>query len=177
MSNYWKSYYYMKRKPFIIAYNDKFTTEINRGVYSDYFLHMKTILHELCHQHQIWYTNKFYNTYSNAQNDNQSWYRTKQGKDFIKTIGYIYDDEEGYYLEENNTYNLGGIYSTYPIELAAEVCANYMLEKIYENYYPELFENMMIEGRGLRSAVITPETIEWMEEYVVVTSPATASRR
>ena len=109
----------MKHRPFIIAYNDILTDtkDISKGIYSDYFLHMITILHELCHQHQKWYTNKFYNTYSNAKNDSQSWYRTKQGKDFINTVGYIYDEEEGYYLEEDNPYNFGGIDSTSPIEL------------------------------------------------------------
>ena len=167
ISNYADLYYYMSRQSFIIAYNDHFTTEIDKGIYSDYFSHIQTILHELCHQHQDWYTNKFYKTYDSVKYNNQNWYKTTQAKEFISTIGYIYDEEEGYYLEEDNPYNFVSVYySTSPLEFSAEVCSNYMLETIYKNEHPELFEGVI--ERGLRNAMITPETIEWMEKYVAV---------
>ena len=58
MSNYRRSYTYMRHQPFVIVYNDKSEKDLADGAYSDYYLsYVKTILHEVCHQRQKWYFN------------------------------------------------------------------------------------------------------------------------
>lgn len=161
ISNYRRSFYYMRHQPFIIASNDRSEKDLSEGPYSDYFYHVKTILHEMCHQRQDWYLNKFYSTYDDAELRGAGWYRTIEGREFIEVTGYEHSREEGYYLEDDSEYNFGGNQS--PIELAADVCAWYILEeKILKNYYPEFYEE------NIRNAILTPEIIKWVEKYFIV---------
>lgn len=79
----------------------------------------------------------------------------------IAVAGYKYNEDKGWRLAEDSQYDFGGNQS--PIELAADVCAWYILEeKILKDDYPGLYESKA------RNAKLTPETIAWVEKYMIV---------
>ena len=126
-----------------------------------YMSHVRLIMHELCHQQQRWYTNKFYHTHDLAnRGEYQHWRDTQAGQDLIESAGYVQDAEGDWVIPMGSPYRNGGYHT--PKELSASVCAGYLIEKVYESDYPT----------ARRSAVpkrwLTPEMREWVQEWMLV---------
>ena len=91
---------------------------------------------------------------------------------------YDIEYEWGWNLPAGNIYR--NIYSFSPIELSAELCAMYFLEKMelesnyrYEAYY---YTNTSKYALGINirdfdiSPYLTPEVVEWLETYMILPS-------
>ena len=82
-----------------------------------------------------------------------------------------------WYLPEGNIYR--NIYSTNPIELSAELCAMYFLDKMglesryrYEEYHYYTESRKYLLTTNIRdfdvSPYLNPEIIEWLETYMIL---------
>ena len=153
--------FYRENRPFILIDSDDVAEEVGW----DYFLDTNLIMHELCHQQQSWYTNKFYNTYDFArEGDLSPWVSTGAAQTLVKIVGFKEGDDGGFFLEENNRYLGSPYWNHYPGEFAAEACANQMMHRIYDNEYPEIGYS----ERVVNDFFVTGELAEWMKKYVIV---------
>ena len=151
--------FYKMNNPFIVVNSDNLVKEVGWGC----FRNTNLIMHELCHQQQYWYANKFYNTYDAAkEGDILFWDAIGNVQALAETVGFKVGDDGRFFLEESNRYFSSPYYNHNPLEFAAELCANYVLQNIYDNEYLE------IEHRAVATFFLTDELIEWVEEYMIV---------
>lgn len=138
-------------------------------------------IHELCHMNQNWQQAQGLTTEQGFNKDADIYFKnTPQGKAFIEMIGFI---DLGYWqwdLPRNSIYR--DIYSRNPIELSAELCTMYLLDKIgatqrynykkwvatgraYNGYFT--FRHTSISNFNA-DTYLTPEIREWLEAYMIL---------
>ena len=151
---------------------------------------LKKEIHEVCHINQEWHIMQalgpeLHTKYEEFRNLNYSFnyfYASEHGKQFIDMIGFTVDTKgveeyEGAWrwnLAEGNIYR--NIYSKNPVELSAELCAMYFLDKmgLESNYRYE--ENNLTHGVVVAinirefdvSPYLNPEIVEWLEAYMIL---------
>ena len=150
-------------------------------------------IHELCHINQVWHAAQAVGPelHFRYQDSHNSTYifdyfnNSEHGKKFIDLIGFTnnrprldngYFDNHGWYLSSGNIYR--NIYSFSPIELSAELCSMYFLDKMglesnyrYEQYYwtPTGKYKLGINIRDFDiSPYLTSEVVEWLETYMIL---------
>ena len=161
---------------------------------SELFL-IKNEIHELCHINQYWYISQAlgpelhlqYKDPHNFAYASNTFYNSEHGREFIDMIGFTnnrprldngYFDPWGWYLSVDNIYR--NIYSFSPIELSAELCSMYFLDKMglesnyrYQQYYWTGTGKYSL-GINIRdfdtSPYLTPEVVEWLETYMILPS-------
>ena len=122
-------------------------------------------VHELCHTNQYWHF------VENLQPDvirdvevlsTEQWSITPAGKSFIDLVGFTQNTENKWVLPDNTPYkNIYGIDD--PVELSAELCMLYFMDKMGE---PDIYS---INQNNLDiSQYLNPEVIQWLETYVVL---------
>ena len=142
-------------------------------------LALNTEIHELCHMNQNWQQVQGLTTEQGFNEDGHIWFKNStQGKEFIEMTGFI---DLGYWqwdLSQNNIYR--DIYSRNPIELSAELCAMYLLDKIgatqrnkHERWVAgtRAFNGHFIFGSIPDfniNTYLTPEIREWLETYMIL---------
>lgn len=160
--------------PFIVifdnpnAYNRIRTIEnIEYNEYNDMLLHVE--IHELCHVNQQW------DWHSNLKKLNSfvgQWWdyfrESEHGKEFRDIVGY----SNGNRLSVDNIYR--NIYNIKVIELSAEICALYLLDKIgaksvynYKRWAGDGFIKVPVRAFDT-SPYLTPEVVEWLETYLIL---------
>ena len=140
---------------------------------------LHTEIHELCHINQHWHwiqqiSHSSYHIYRPTQYFNNS----EHGKEFIDLIGFTLVIGSSSTLPDDSVYR--NIYSKEPLELAAELCNMYLIEKmglesIYEyriyNYPNRNTSNDYIRVPRRKIDVdiyLTPEIREWLETYMIL---------
>ena len=131
---------------------------------------IQTELHELCHVHQNWYTFKEYIDYNyleNTSHDGQIsflWYETPMAQEFNDIVGFTQRaDGEWNPLFGSIYYNSfpdGHYVASDPKELSADLCANYLLQKIQPNNNEY--------SQYAQSPYITPEIEQWIQKYILL---------
>ena len=134
-----------------------------------------TEIHELCHMNQN-YQQVQGLSIEQGFNNGHLWFKNSpQGKAFIEMTGFI---DLGYWqwrLSYNNIYR--DIYSKNPIELSAELCSMYLLDKIgatqrykykkWESRGGGYFEWTPTPNFNLNT-YLTPEIRQWLETYMIL---------
>lgn len=136
-------------------------------------------VHELCHINQHWHwiqqlSRKSYHIYRTSQYFNNS----EHGQAFIDLIGFTSVSGNRSTLPQNSVYR--DIYSVNPLELSAELCNMYLIEKmglesIYE-YHIYDYPNRNTTNDYIRvpkrevdvDTYLTPEVREWLETYMIL---------
>ena len=124
---------------------------------------LHTEIHELCHLQQNYYSvqqaplNQIIHIHIDK-------YRTDANEKFMDIVGFTEPTEWNFELPEDSIYK--EIYSKNPIELSAELCSLYLLDKIGEkNSYHT--ENPNFNPHKY----LTPQIVEWLETYMVLPYP------
>ncbi len=164
-------------------------------------------IHEICHINQHWHAMQapgadIHYHLNHALNENSSLENSsylfkhfhvtsEHGQEFIDLIGFTNEpgidpnrqgdewrpvDEWGWDLPLDNIYR--DIYSFSPLELSAELCAMYFLDKMgleshyrYQAYY---YTDYGKYGLGINirdfdvSPYLNPEVVEWLEAYMIL---------
>ena len=142
-------------------------------------------IHELCHINQNYQQVQGLSTEQGFNENNHLWFKNSpQGRAFIEMVEYTDVGSWQWVLPENNVYRQD-IYSTNPIELSAELCSMYLLDKIgatqrytYTKWIPLPNENGY-NGYGYFqpstptpnfniNTYLTPEVREWLETYMIL---------
>ena len=140
---------------------------------------LKTELHELCHVHQNWYTFKEYVDYNHLRDDidvdaqvwiQNLWHATPMAQEFNEIVGFSQSDDGTWSIRPDNPYR--DLYSRQsykyktsdPKELSADLCANFLLQKIQPN---------SIYKEHAQPPYVTPEIQQWIEAYIVLPEPET----
>ena len=142
---------------------------------------LHTEVHELCHINQHWHwAQQISRGNSAGYKPVQYFNNSKQGKEFIKLIGFTIVNEFARTadLPYNSVYK--DIYSKHPIELSAELCTMYLTEKmglesIYE-YRVYDYPNRNITNGYIRhprrevdvNKYLTPPIRQWLETYMIL---------
>ena len=136
-------------------------------------------IHELCHINQDWQQVQGLTTERGFNIDNHIWFKnTIQGKAFIDMTGFIDLDYWQWDLPKDSIYR--DVYSHNPIELSAELCSMYLLDKIgatqrykYKKWISTgwAFNGYFTFGSTPNFDVntyLTPEIREWLEVYMIL---------
>ena len=138
--------------------------EVEKGYFHIQALH--TEIHELCHIQQMYYfiqqakINQEVSIYQRMGD-------TDAIKEFMKLTGFkriSQGDIWIFELPENSIYK--ELYSTNDIELSAELCTLYILDKIGEESNYHIHHETFNPQKYL-----TPEIIQWLETYMVLPYP------
>ena len=161
--------------PLVIVYTNlygSYRTTKERDV-----LHLHLEVHELCHINQAWQWIQGVH----IDIDTSSWlgdnwryslYHSQAGQEFINLTGFTQVDDLIWRLPTGSIYK--DLYSIKPIELSAELCAMYLLDRMgerskydyYRNYGRTLYE---VPIRNFdTSKYLTPEIREWLETYMIL---------
>ena len=150
---------------------------------------IKKEVHELCHINQKWHAMQalglnLHNRYENPYNAGyifHYFYTSEHGKEFIDVVGFVARNKDTgkrgfwtWYLSGDNIYR--DLYSSNPIELSAELCAMYFLDKMglesnyrYEEYHYAYHVLLATNIRDFNiSPYLTPEIVEWLETYMIL---------
>ena len=140
-------------------------------------------VHELCHINQHWHWIQQLsrdNPYSSYTHHRKYFNNSEHGKEFIDLIGFtsINSSTGTTALPHNSVYR--DIYSAEPIELSAELCKIYLIEKMglestYE-YHIYDYANRNTSNGYIRvprrkvdvNIYLTPEIREWLETYMIL---------
>lgn len=163
--------------PFFIVHDNSSLWYREYKEYKD--LALNTEIHEMCHINQNWQQLQGLTTEQGFNEDNHIWFKNSpQGKEFIEMVGFI---DLGYWqwdLPQNSIYR--NIYSRNPIELSAELCAMYLLDKIGAtqryNYERWVATGYAFNGyftydptRNFNvNKYLTPEVRQWLETYIIL---------
>ena len=159
--------YYPIDPGFVVVYNRTppySNAEHNRAVA------LRTEIHELCH------TNQFYHSVEQMRPDRlitggsgatSGWLTTEPGSSFIDLVGFAQDDTGDWSLPGDSTFR--DIYgSDDPIELSAELCALYFLNRMGE----PLVDWEWLVKRDVKDfdpmRYLTDEIVEWVEVWVAL---------
>ena len=119
---------------------------------------LSTELHEVCHNHQEWMVAQSISRYALLPEYHQQiQYNTPAMQKLIELVGYTVEYDEDYHwkyrwhLPEHSIFRQ--VYSITPLNLGAELCEFYILQK---------------HNRQDFSSVLTPEIVEWLETYIFV---------
>ena len=157
-------------------------------------------IHESCHINQYWHVMQalgadIHHLYLDPHNISyvHSYFYdiSEHGREFINIIGFTNKpgidpnrqegewrpvDEWGWDLPVDNIYR--NIYSFSPLELSAELCSMYFLDKLgleshyrYQKYYYTDYGKYAL-GINIRdfdiSPYLNPEVVEWLETYMIL---------
>ena len=89
--------------------------------------------------------------------------------EFNAIIGFKQNDNSEWHIENpKNVFNreFSSYYNTNPLELSAQLCTVYLLEKVQPNNE---------YSRYSRAPYITPEIEQWIETYIVLPEPEGAA--
>ena len=142
-------------------------------------LALATEMHELCHINQNYQQIQGLSTEQGFNEDGDLWFKNSpQGKAFIRMTGFI---DLGYWQWRLSTKNIyKDIYSKNPIELSAELCSMYLLDKIgaTQKYKYKKWIRTTPQGYGYFgwtpipnfnvNTYLTPEIREWLETYMIL---------
>ena len=145
---------------------------LSRNKMRDYHDLLKVEFHELCHSNQTWHIVKnvfnhdfFIEKYTGNGGTLSYLLHSPAFQEFIDIVGFSQDEkgewvlpQDSIYRTENSFYG-GGIYGYFvPHELAAELCAGYLMRKVGSSgYWTEYFEFYLED-----------EVVAWLEKYVFV---------
>lgn len=157
-------------QPFIVVFDSNSTTKKN----SD--LRQYTETHELCHQNQYWHWIQQRDRSDADLPEIHSYFKRSQGGRELLSLTGIYFADDRWNLPHDSVYR--DIYSKNPLELAAELCALYLLDAAGEkspysymiwNYDAQKFER--IHPRKVDSMkYLTPEIRQWLTTYMILPS-------
>ena len=143
-------------------------------------LALATEMHELCHINQNYQQIQGLSTEQGFNEDDDLWFKNSpQGKAFIKMTGFI---DLGYWQWRLSTKNIyKDIYSKNPIELSAELCSMYLLDKIGATQRYEKYEKWITTTNGNGyfrpfspipnfnvNTYLTPQIRQWLETYMIL---------
>ena len=123
---------------------------------------LHTEVHELCHIQQMYYLvqqaqlNQYIKTYDGL-------FEVEANKEFMDIVGFTENPEWNFYLPTNSIYK--EIYSKDPVELSAELCTLYMLDKIGEK---SAYTTDRTRPNFNPHRYLTPQVVEWLEKYMVL---------
>ena len=160
--------------PPFIALFDESTPYRTSTEHTDILL--KKEIHELCHINQNWYwlQQLEFNSYSRYYGALLQFPDFPHGQTFIDLVGYKKNTNRDWILPTNSVYR--DIYSKDPIELAAELCSMYLLERMGERSNYD-YQRYNYGGYGFRrvpvrttnvNKYLTPQIREWLETYMIL---------
>ena len=128
-------------------------------------------IHELCH------TNQYYHFIEQMQPDrlittpqkasSTRWRTTKPGSSFIDLVGFTQNTAGDWSLPDDSSFR--EIYSINPVELAADLCTLYFVDRMGErSFYDWLVEDFD------STRYLTDEIVEWIETWVALPEIAAA---
>ncbi len=136
-------------------------------------------VHELCHMNQHYQQVQGLTIEQKFKLDTFAWFKnTPQGKAFIDLVGYIDKGDWLWALPKNSIYR--DIYSINPIELSAELCSMYLLDKIgatqryvYKRWVVHneswgYFEPFSSIPNFNVNTYLTPQIRQWLETYMIL---------
>ena len=120
-------------------------------------------IHELCHMQQQYHSVQ-QAPLNQTMHHELVVYRTDAIKEFMKVIGMTENPGWNFQLPDNSIYKQ--LYGINPIEISAELCTLYLLDKMEEksNYY--IFNETFDPRKYL-----TLQVVEWLETYMVLPYP------
>lgn len=130
----------------------------NPYIVLNYRSSLHTEVHELCHAQQFWYLS--FGLGEPVTQFHYNWNSSPAGLELIEISGF--ENKDGKWHLPTGPYS--EIYSGQgphhgPLELGAELCAMYLLERAgYKNYY----------SQEVHDAALTTEIREWMKKYIIV---------
>ena len=132
---------------------------------------LRTEIHELCHTNQYYHfieqmqPDRLINTPQNAKS--VRWRTTRPGSSFIDLVGFTQDAAGSWSLPDNSSFR--DIYSINPVELAAELCKLYFVDRMGERSgYEWVHEDLDL------TQYLTDEIVEWLETWVALPEIAAA---
>ena len=165
--------------PFFVFYDTSSLWYREYQRYEDLALH--TEIHELCHMNQNWQQIQGLTTEQGFNEDIYTWFKsTPQGKEFIEMTGFIDLEYWQWDLPRDSIYR--NIYSRDPIELSAELCTMYLIDKLWATQRYN-YEKWVATGRAYNgyfapritplsgfntSKYLNPEVVEWLEAYMIL---------
>ena len=163
--------------PFFVMYDPSSLSFRDTQEYKDFLLIGE--IHELCHMNQTYQQVQGLNAERFFNEDNHIWFKNSpQGKAFIDMIGFISIGDNWWALP-SGIYR--DIYSKNPIELSAELCSMYLLDKIGATQRYEQYEKWITTTNGNGyfrpfspipnfnvNTYLTPQIREWLETYMIL---------
>ena len=159
--------------PFVVIYDEP--TYRTPTEHSDILL--KSEIHELCHINQNWHWVQQLtpNIPLPSYYDSRSHFSSSpHGQTFIDLVGFEQNNDGKWTLPLNSVYR--DIYSKNPVELAAELCSMYLLERMGErsnydyqryNYGGYGFKKVPVHTTDT-SKYLTPQIRQWLETYMIL---------
>ena len=163
--------------PFFMTYDTSSAWYRDTQEYMD--LALVNEIHELCHINQNYQQVQGLNAERSFSWDNHTWFKNSpQGSAFIDMAGYRDRGNGEWVLPRNSIYR--DIYSSNPIELSAELCSMYLLDKIgatqryvYERWvvynesygYFTLYD--LIPNFNVNT-YLTSQIRQWLETYMIL---------
>ena len=127
-------------------------------------------LHELCHANQDFHIaeqmqpDRLLNPLADVSYsddwDVTSWLVTEPGRAFVDLVGFAREADGDWSLPDD-TYE--SIYGPDPVELAAELCSFYLLDRMGEQ-----ISNVFSDPDFDLARYLTPEIVEWIEMWVAL---------
>ena len=158
--------------PFIVLY-DESTAYRTPTEHSDILL--KNEIHELCHINQDWHWVQQLTPGASIRYSPSSYFSSSpHGQTFIHMVGYQRNNGGTWTLPQNSVYR--DIYSKNPVELSAELCSMYLLNRMGERSSYD-YERYNYGGYGFREVPIrttdttkylTPDITEWLETHMIL---------
>ena len=163
--------------PFFVIHDTSSVWYKTTQEYKD--LALATEVHELCHINQNYQQVQGLNTKRSFNGDDHTWFKNSpQGKQFIDMVGYRDRGNYLWSLPRNSIYR--DIFSKNPIELTAELCSMYLLDKIGATQKYEYRKWVVVEeSYGYFkpfspipnfdvNTYLTPEIRQWLETYMIL---------
>ena len=136
-------------------------------------------IHELCHMNQIYQQVQGLTAEQSFDEDIFAWFKNSpQGKAFIDMVEYRDRGEWLWSLPKNSIYR--DIFSSNPIELSAELCSMYLLDKIGVTQQYEYRKWVVLNDKWGYflpftpipnfnvNTYLTPQIRQWLETYMIL---------
>ena len=162
--------------PPFIALFDETTAYRTSTEHTDILL--KSEIHELCHINQNWH---WVQQLKSTSHNNYYYYlgsyyfvNSSHGYQFLHLVEYAQNTDRTWTLPINSVYR--DIYSKNPLELAAELCSMYLLDRMGErsnydyrryNYATNRYRTVPIRTTNVNK-YLTSQIREWLETYMIL---------
>ena len=137
-------------------------------------------VHELCHINQFWQVAQGLRTdvvvWRGVGPNQHVWWDSEPGREFVRLSGFTRSDDGTYSLPPDSVYR--DVYSVSPFELAAELCTEYIIDRLglpsryrWVTYDPD--QNQFVRRPFApehfdTARYLTPEIREWIETWAVL---------
>ena len=154
--------------------------EAPRGGIRNHAQYVSKEVHELCHANQFWQVGQGLRTdvvvWQGVGPNRHVWWDSEPGREFVRLSGFTKSGDGTYTLPLDSVYR--DIYSPDPLELAAVLCAEYIIDRLgmpskyrWHTYDPDAVQFVERPSYPVdfdTAKYLTPEIREWIETWMVL---------